>query len=342
MNQLELLDWPAPWPSISNASLPQLNGHREPWVGSVTEGLGHRAYLLRISDGDDVTGVLPLVLVSGPIFGRFLVSLPYLNTGGVWARDPDVAGLLIDGACELADQLNVKYLELRHEIPVDHPRLNYQRTDKVHMRLELPESAEALMKSFKSKLRSQIKKTGEYGLAVQFGGAELLDDFYTVFAHNMRDLGTPVFSRSLFSSILQHFEADAELCIVRKESRPIACGLLVHYGGVTEVPSASSLREFNRTGANMLLYRNLLERAIERGSHTFDFGRSSEGSGTYKFKAQWGAQPHPAVWQYYVRKGSPDEMRPDASGNQRMVKIWQRLPVWLTKVIGPSIVRGIP
>jgi hypothetical protein len=94
--------------------------------------------------------------------------------------------------------------------------------------------------------------------------------------------------------------------------------------------------------ANMLMYRHLLERSVQRGSHLFDFGRSSEGSGTYKFKAQWGATPHPATWQYYVRRGDPSEMRPDAEGKKRLVQLWQRLPVWFTKLIGPPIVRGIP
>ena len=158
----------------------------------------------------------------------------------------------------------------------------------------------------------------------------------------MRDLGTPVFSRKLFANILREFGDDAELCVVRKDRQCVASGLLVHADGLTEVPSASCLREFNRMNANMLMYRHLLERAVERGSHTFDFGRSSEGSGTYKFKAQWGALPQPAVWQYYVRHGSPEAMRPDAGGKQRLVKIWQRLPVALTRMIGPSIVRGIP
>jgi FemAB-related protein (PEP-CTERM system-associated) len=210
------------------------------------------------------------------------------------------------------------------------------------MRLTLPSSDEELDASFKSKLRSQVKKSRSYGATVHFGGSELLDEFYRVFAHNMRDLGTPVFSRTLFAEILQHFRGDAELCVVRSENRPIAGGILVHSRGVTEVPSASSLREFNRTGANMLMYRHLLSRAIERGSHTFDFGRSSEDSGTYKFKAQWGAVPHPATWQYYVRKGDPNDMRPDAGGKQRLVELWQKLPVELTKWIGPPIVRGIP
>ena len=92
----------------------------------------------------------------------------------------------------------------------------------------------------------------------------------------------------------------------------------------------------------MWMYRNLLRRAIERGSETFDFGRSSMDSGTYRFKKQWGAQPHPATWQYYIRHGSVEDMRPESATNQRLIRIWKKLPVWGTRLIGPSIVRGIP
>lgn len=326
----------------SGGLFPPLNGHCDAWVRAICRGLRHRGWLLTARDGDQVRGVLPLVLVRGPIFGRFLVSLPYINTGGVWASDQAAAVALIDRACGLADEQQVRFLELRHEVPVEHPRFNFQRTDKKHLRLELPATDELLDKSFKSKLRSQIKKSSEYRLEVEFGGPERLRDFYDVFAVNMRDLGTPVFSKGLFSAVLEAFGDQAELCIVRKDRQPIASALLVHAGGVTEVPSASSLREFNRTNANMLMYRYLLRRAIERGSRSFDFGRSSEESGTYKFKTQWGARAYPAVWQYYVRQGSPEEMRPEAEGKQRLVKLWQKLPVPLTRVLGPSIVRGIP
>ncbi|QDV43201.1 FemAB family protein [Stieleria neptunia] len=342
MTEVETCSWPCAWPEIRQAAHGQLAGHHPAWISSLVDGLGHKAYLLRCVDGQEVHGILPLVFVRGPIFGKFLVSLPYLNTGGVWASNDEVARQLIDAACDLADQLDVKYLELRHEQPAEHPKFNMVRTDKFHLRLPLPETDEALDKSFKSKLRSQVRKSGTYDSTVHFGGQELLAEFYDVFAHNMRDLGTPVFSKKLFSSILKHFDGDAELCVVRNEGKPIAGGLIVHSRGVTEVPSASSLREFNRTGANMLMYRHLLQRAIEKGSHTFDFGRSSEDAGTYKFKAQWGAKPHPATWQYYVRKGDPNQMRPDAGGKKRLVQAWQKLPVWLTKLIGPSIVRGIP
>lgn len=311
-------------------------------MASVAQGFGHAVYLLDASEAGETVGILPLVLVKGPIFGKFLVSLPYINTGGVWAWSLATATALIDRACDLADELDVKYLELRHEQPIEHVKFNFQRTDKAHLRLALPSSDEELEKSFKSKLRSQVKKSGGHGLEISFAALPLLDEFYRVFAQNMRDLGTPVFSKTLFRAIIEQFDGDAEFCAVRQQERTVASALLVHRDGCTEVPSASCLRRFNHTNANMLMYRHLLKRAIERSSHTFDFGRSSADSGTYKFKMQWGAKAFPACWQYYVRTGDPDGMRPDADGNQRLIQIWQHLPVWLTKCIGPSIVRGIP
>lgn len=342
VSKIEIENWPCEWPVIQDAELPRLNGHHAAWIASVSEGLRQRVYVLQAKDDAGIVGTLPLFLVAGPLFGRFLTSIPYINTGGVLARDQGVARELVERACQLADELNVRYLELRHEVPVDCPRFNFERTEKKHMRLALPDTPEALMKSYKSKLRSQIKKSGQYELGVRFGRMDLLDRFYHVFARNMRDLGTPVFSKKLFARILFNFGGDAEFCVVEKDGQTVAGGLLVHMTGVTEVPSASCLREFNYTNANMFMYRHMLDRAIERGSQIFDFGRSSEGAGTYKFKAQWGAQPHPAVWQYYVRKGSAEDMRPDSSGNQRLIKIWQKLPVWFTKLAGPNIVRGIP
>ena len=319
-----------------------LRAHRPNWFDSLTSGFGHQGFVIRAQEHGATVGELPLLLISGPFFGKFLCSLPYINSGGVWASHTEVATELIDKACDLADSLDVRYLELRHEKPFSHARLNFERHDKFHMRLELPGSDEALDKSFKSKLRSQIRKSVSHNHSVKWGSHNLLNEFYSVFAVNMRDLGTPVFPRQLFNAILSEFGDDAELCVVENRGLPVAAALLVHSNGTTEVPSASSLRSWNPKGANMFMYRQLLSRAIQRGSHTFDFGRSSVDSGTYKFKAQWGAKPHPAIWQYYVRSGSVDEMRPDSDRNQKLVRIWQRLPVWLTKIIGPPIVRGIP
>jgi FemAB-related protein (PEP-CTERM system-associated) len=322
--------------------MPRLAAHDPAWLTTIERGLKQQVFRLSETENGREVACLPLALVRGPIFGKFLVSLPYINTGGVYSENRDAAMRLVDRACDLADQHQVRYLELRHEQPLDHPRLNARREDKVHMRLSLPGSFEQLLRSFKSKLRSQIKKAGENPFECEFGGQELLQEFYGVFAINMRDLGTPVFPRQLFAEVLRNFDQRAEVCVVRLHGSPVAGALLIHNELVTEVPSASSLRTYNSTGANMWMYSRLLERAIERGARTFDFGRSSVDSGTYKFKQQWGALPQQAVWQYYLRSGSQHEMRADDPSKQRMVEIWKRLPVWLTKWIGPPIIRGIP
>jgi FemAB-related protein (PEP-CTERM system-associated) len=276
------------------------------------------------------------------IFGRFLVSMPYLNYGGVTGEDEDTARLLIDRAIELADRLDVRYLQLRSEQGIDHPRLATKPSIKVNVSLALPGTADALWSQLGSKVRNQVRKGQKSALEVVWGGEELLPEFHAVFSRNMRDLGTPVYGRGLFRAMLRQFPDGAEFCVTRLERKPIAAGLLIHGPGTTEVLSASSLREYNSTCANMLMYWNLLVRAIERGQRTFNFGRSSPDSGTFKFKEQWGGHPDPAQWQFYLRIGGDAEMRHDHPRNQRAIRIWQRLPVRLTRGIGPFIVRGIP
>ncbi len=325
-----------------NRIKPQCFSLHPDWLLALRDGLGHVPYLLEARQNRHSVGWLPLMLVQSRLFGRYLVSLPYLNSAGLVAEDPNVARVLIDRAVQLADQLDVRYLELRHEERWPHPALSHELTTKAHLRLTLPLTTDELWRQLDPKVRNQIRKGQKQALTVHWGQADMLNDFYAVFSRNMRDLGTPAFGRSLFRSILHRFPNHAELCIVRYEKRPVAAALLIHGSGTTEVPSASSWRKFNSTNANMLMYWQLLSRAIQRGQHTFDFGRSSAGSNTYRFKQQWGAQPHPAVWQYYLRRGSINDMRPDNPRHQRRIQIWRRLPCWLARSIGPFVARGIP
>lgn len=312
------------------------------WTDILQAGLGHRPYVFTASDRGRLVGYLPLALVSSRLFGRFLVSLPYLNSSGVVAIDAAVAAALIDHAVQLADELDVRYLELRHERRVVHPALTAESSSKVNMRLRLPGTADELWTNLKSKVRNHVRKGQKQSFKTTWGGAERLGDFYEVFSRNMRDLGTPVFSHRLFRAIVERLPGQAEFCIMADGRRPVAAALLLHGKGITEVPSSSSLREYGSASANSAMYWRLLERAIERGQHTFDFGRSTVDSGTFCFKKQWGAEPHPAIWQYYVRQGEVGEVRPENARYQRLIRIWRRLPVWLTQLIGPPIVRGIP
>lgn len=312
------------------------------WLNVLDAGLGHEVYAVEAVAGGCTVGFLPLAFVSSLLFGRFLVSLPYLNTNGVVAPSADVQAELVSRAATLADELGARHLELRHEAPVAHPALNAAITNKVHMRLALPATGDALWAGFDPKVRNQVRKGEKGNFAVEWGAGELLDGFHDVLAENMRDLGSPVYGKGLFRAILSAFPGAAEICLVRDGAKPVACALLLHGWGVTEVPTASALKGYNPSNVNMLMYHHLLRRAVERGQRVFDFGRSTTEGGTFKFKKQWGAVPHPATWQYAVLQGEAGDMRPDNPRYQRAIRLWQRLPVGLTRRLGPLIVRGIP
>jgi FemAB-related protein (PEP-CTERM system-associated) len=322
------------------ASHPSYDGR---WLKVLERGLKHRIFcLIARSPAGETLGILPLAFLSSPLFGRFLVSLSYVNSAGIRTDDPSVARRLIDEAVKLCEELDCRYLELRQESPVEHPALTGMRTDKCLMRMPLPASVEELWDGLKSKVRSQVRKGQRPKFDVQWGSLDQLSGFYSVFSRNMRDLGTPVFGRSLFREILNEFGNDAEMCVIRDHGKPIAAALLTHGRDITEVPSASSLSSYRSSNVNMLMYWHLLARSVERGSRIFDFGRSTREGATFQFKKQWGAEPHQSTWQYHVRRGSMDAMRPDQAGNRRLIEIWKRLPVWITRLAGPSIVRGIP
>lgn len=312
------------------------------WLNVLRDGLQHEPYLIEASTDGRVAGVLPLALVKGPFFGRFLVSLPYVNSSGVVAREEAVSTQVLDAAVALADRLDVRYLELRQERKIVHPALTHKNESKVLMRLKLPDSVDELWNRFKSKLRSQIRSGEKHDFTIDWGGLDCLDAFYHVFSRNMRDLGTPAYSRRFFQAILTRFAGRAELCVVRLNGEPVASALVTHGDRISEVLSASSLRAFNSTNANMVMYWHLLRRAVERGQQVFDFGRSTVDSNTYRFKKQWGAEPSPSIWQYYLRRGSIGDMRPDNAKFGLAIRAWRQLPVWFTRLIGPTIVRGIP
>jgi FemAB-related protein (PEP-CTERM system-associated) len=216
------------------------------------------------------------------------------------------------------------------------------RQHKVTLLLRLPEAG-ACWSSLDKKVRNQIRKAEKSGLTAHSGGAELLEEFYTVFARNMRDLGTPVYGRAVFEQILRTFPDSARLHVVRLGRTPVAGGLTVRGRARLEIPWASSVRDYNSLCPNHLLYWHAIQHAIATGCDVFDFGRSTPGEGTFKFKEQWGAQPVPLHWEYLLNGTDqiPDT-NPDNPKYARLVETWKRLPVWLATTVGPHIVRCIP
>lgn len=332
----------ARWDAFVDSCSAATRYHTSAWRRIITETFGHQShYLLSTAPTGRVNGVLPLVRVRSRLFGDFLVSLPYVNYGGSCAETPEIAAELDRAAVSLARKLGVDHLELRSEQPTD-SGLDV-RVSKVSMRLGLPASPDDLWKSLGSKLRNQIKRPEREGVTVKIGRDDQIDAFYKVFSENMRDLGTPVYTRRLFATALRELPDTSTIVTIYRGAEPVASAFLVGFRDAIEVPWASSLRAHNSIGVNVFLYWQLLKLACERGYTSFDFGRSSPDSGPFRFKQQWGAAATELRWQHWVPEGhSVPSVNPQNSRYQLAVRIWQQLPLAVTRMIGPSIVRNIP
>lgn len=314
--------------------------HGWQWRDILTAEFGCEPHYLLAGTPDQVRGILPLIRLRSRLFGDFLVSLPFVNYGGCVAMDEAADTALMSAAGNLAGQLGVSHVEFREE----RPRPGWAaRTDKVAMLLELATTPEEQFAALGSKLRAQIRRPEKEGATTRIGGAELVPDFYRVFARNMRDLGTPVYARSLFGRIAETMPDRVRIAVVYLERRPVAAGFTLRHRDRVEIPWASSLRECNRVGVNMQLYWHILKHSIESGARVFDFGRSSVDAGTYRFKAQWGARPKQLHWHYWLKEGQPmPDLTPKSPKYALAIRAWQRLPVAVANVIGPRLVRGLP
>lgn len=316
--------------------------HLTDWMELINRAFGHNGYYLYATDqAGSVCGVLPLVHMKSRLFGSFIVSMPYFNYGGIVADNGEIDNMLLAKAIELAGELKVKHVELRES--KKNELLEHSRTDKVNMILDLPDDNATLEKALGSKLRSQIRRSVREGFMVSQGGVEELEDFYRVFSQNMRDLGTPVYSKEFFREILKVFPGNTSIVTLKLDNVPVSAAFLIGWHGQLEIPWASSLRGYNKYSPNMLLYWTVLKFAIAQGYRKFDFGRSTTGSGTYKFKQQWGAIPVQLFWNYWLSSGvALPKLNPDNPKYKLAINIWKRMPVAVTNFIGPSIVKNLP
>jgi FemAB-related protein (PEP-CTERM system-associated) len=332
----------AAWDDYVSRHSKACNYHRYSWRTVVEKSFGHTCYYLSAHNQDGtLTGLLPLVYMQSKLFGNFLVSLPFFNYGGLLCNTPEIGEQLQAKAAALRQKNGAEYVELRHIAPWPGDLATKQH--KVTMLLELPENADTLWKGFNAKLRNQIRKAEKSGCTATIGGSELLNDFYTVFVRNMRDLGTPVYGKRFFTEVLRAFPDDSRIITVYLEGKPVAAGVLNRFRDTYEIPWASSIRDYNSLCPNNLLYWTALQHALASGCTYFDFGRSTPDEGTYKFKEQWGAKPVALHWQYLLPQGaSLPELNTKNPKFELAIKTWQKLPLSITRVLGPMIVKNIP
>jgi FemAB-related protein (PEP-CTERM system-associated) len=310
--------------------------HRWAWLGVVSGTYGHRVIPLAATRAGTLAGVLPLVQMRSRLFGRHLVSMPYLDAGGLCTSGDRAAdNMLVLAAAKLATSSGAQ-LELRHT--ADRPIPLVPSLHKVTMLMELSGGEDAVRKRIPASRQRQVRKARRAGLTASMNGSEALADLHRILATNLRDLGSPMHRREFFRRIMGAFGEDARIVLIRERDGVIGAGLMLIQGDWAGMPWVGSLRSAFARNPNQLLYWEVFRHAIARGCRVFDFGRSSPGAGTYEAKRQWGAQPVQLYWHRLPGKESGSDVQRWQWGTE----VWRRLPVPVASAIGAAVRGGLP
>jgi FemAB-related protein (PEP-CTERM system-associated) len=321
------------WPTVGDPSLEHL-AHAPEWADVILRAYGHSPLYLAAEDNAGRRAMLPAFIIKRPLVGPVVTSMPFLDGGGPLGP-ADLVEPLITRLVEEAGRAGARHVELRcsHKLaiatasPMEH---------KVNLVLGLPHDPDVVWHRLDRGTRSQIRKAERSGLSVEFGGAEHVDTFYSIFASRMRELGSPVHAKEFFEATVAGFGDRARVAIVRKGSLPIGGLIALATGNALTVPWASCLSEYLSTCPNMLLYWETIRAGCRDGFGRFDFGRSTRGSGTYRFKRQWGAEEQPLFW-YTIPVEDPARTRSHETSRSTFISVWRHLPLGLTRLLGPCV-----
>jgi FemAB-related protein (PEP-CTERM system-associated) len=310
--------------------------HLAGWSRVVERTCGHRTHYLCAKRDGEITGVLPLAEVKSRLFGHSLISTPFCVYGGAIAVSDRDRAALEQHARALAEKLRVDYLELRN---LTASTGEWGGKDLyVTFRKRIAADDETNLKAVPRKQRAVIRKGIDSSLKSEVD--QDVDRFYDMYAISVRNLGTPVLGKRFFRALIEEFRDAVDILTIVHDGKPVSSvmsfyfrdEILPYYGGGTA--EARDLK------ANDFMYWELMRHAVKRGATMFDFGRSKLGTGSYSFKTHWGFEPQKLEYQYHlVRAPKVPDLSPMNPKYRAMIATWKRLPVPVTRVLGPMIAR---
>lgn len=313
--------------------------HMRAWARLCSGVFGYKCHSLAAWRDGMVEGVLPLFLVSNPILGKILLSSPFAVYGGVLAGSADAAAALRERAAELGREMGVQYVELRNW---DERQCGgWARISRyVTFLKQMEQGPEEILNALPRETRRMTRRAVEKGYEIRFTRDH--SDFEPLYAANLRKLGTPAFPSRYFDALMREFP-EADVMELRLDGKLAAAVLSLYHGNAVLPYYGASDPVLNRANPNNMMYYGLMCEARARGLTRFDFGRSKKGSGAHLFKSHWGMEERELPYEILlVRRKSLPNFSPANPKFSLAIRMWQKMPLWLTRAAGPWLIRLFP
>ena len=320
--------------------------HCVEWKEVVEEIFGQPGIYLYAEEEGIFRGILPLFSINSFLFGKCLISTAFAVYGGILADNPEAERALFEEARKITDKKNAAYLELRNKkkrnLDLPFKDLYYFFT------LDLCSDPEVIWKQMRKRNRNILRKGIKSGLTCSFNGIgtplpEELNRFYELFCYCQRALGTPVLSLAFFRKLLNIFPNQTAIFSAKYEGKIIS-SLFVFFHKNTVLPYYIGYDSaYLKYAPNNYLLWKVIQYGCRNGFKEYDMGRSRQGTGSYEFKRHWGIEPQQLYYEYYLaRSKKVPQVNPSNPKYDIPRRIWTRLPVPLTRYLGPMLIKHLP
>jgi serine/alanine adding enzyme len=337
------------WNELCDSAADATDGHLWQWREIIATSYGFTSfYLVAEEPNGSPIAALPLVKIRSRLYGTELASMPYIDYGGICHHDSLTTKerercdrSLFNYALQLGKAVRAKRLHVRN-LELADPRFEVS-TEKVTQHLGLATSVQDQFKRLPAERRNRIRRSERMGLTHELHPADderIFDEFCDIYSANMSDLGSPTHSREFFRQTTSRFRDRISFIVIRHRGAAVAAAIAFEFRGMLSLPWSGATLDARPVYGSNALYWSAISLAIERGCHTFDFGRSSIGSGIFEFKRQWGPAARQTYWStYYYRAGAkaPRQRRE----LQMATVLWRRVPLALARAVGPTLRKGI-
>ena len=299
-------------------------------------------YLICISESNEIIGILPLFEIKDIFRRAYLISIPYFTNAGICISNENAKHKLIEKTIKIAQNLNVQYVELRHLTKYSLEGLKNRFSFATSI-LNIDIDKHSMWKKmFSDSVRRNICKAQNSNLEVSRGKEELLN-FFKVYTTNMHDLGSPAMPLRFLENILSIFSKRSTIIVIKQNNTAIAGMIVLKHKKTLYDPFVSSLKKYNYLRQNNLLYWEAIKFGQECGLTEFDLGRSTIGSGVFNFKSRWGAKTENLSYQYIFNRIKRMPICDSVNNKYALcIKIWKKLPLWVTNYIGPKLIPYLP
>lgn len=308
------------------------------------ESFGYEcAYQAIVDSTGRICGLAPMVIGRNLALRRVAVSLPFVNQVDLCAENKALIQQALAQLPLLRQQLAVDRLQIRlKDQEVDREQWNVSLVNHTFV-LPFWQDEEQTLAQASASCRNHVRKTYRNDwFAVSFDPSRLAD-FYQVYVRRMKQLGSPAPALAFFSRFFAYLPDQSTLLTVldRQSERVVGGMLLLTSPGDQTLyyPYGANLVEYNHHYLNNFMYWEAVKHGMRSGMKQLDMGRSQADTGTYHFKAQWGAKP---IQLKYFELGGEFGGKVGKSERERLsglIELWKLLPRFVTDPLGEQVIQ---